>query len=505
MFTQTWREHWGLQADPFACEDADKDRLLSRIDLGAVHSGFDRVFGDPRVPGPGIVFGEKGSGKSGLRLMMKRRLEAHNAEHPDARVFVVESIDLNPFLDELHKVVGKKTSGAKATARVVGQWEIADHLDAMLSLAVTQLADDVLSGAVKPATLTPKQKLDMLLLVALYDRSPQRTSLEAVERLRGVLGGAIPGQGTGGQAARVLLTLLGAFIAIAPSLTETFPALADWPILGGEASTAINVGIATAVLPWVWWFARKQLAAARARKIERSVRVLPDDASAMTRLLYGLSGRVRGEFALPEGSDEGSRYDLLQRFLGLLEGYGFEGMYVLLDRVDEPTLLSESPEAMRAFVAKMLDIKLLQHPRLALKLFLPIELEGLWHGASADELRRMRLDKSNLIAELKWTGRELYEVANQRLCAVAEGGRASSLIDLCGEDLPLDHLLETLESLGTPRYAFSFLAEVFNQHVKDLPDGLSADDPRWRLERARFDVVRAGWIDRAGFLRRTLN
>ena len=161
-------------------------------------------------------------------------------------------------------------------------------------------------------------------------------------------------------------------------------------------------------------------------------------------------------------------------------------------------------EAMRAFVAKMLDIKLLQHPRLALKMFLPIELEGLWHGASSDELRRMRLDKSNLIAELKWTGRELYDVANQRLRAVSQG-EGQSLIDLCGDDVTLEHLLDTLAALGTPRYAFGFLADVFTQHVTDLPDGLAQDDARWRVDRPHFDVVRASWLDRAGFLRRTLN
>ena len=65
MFIETWRKHWGLSQDPFACEDADKDLILTRMDSSAVHSGFDRLFGDPESPAPGIIFGEKGSGKSG--------------------------------------------------------------------------------------------------------------------------------------------------------------------------------------------------------------------------------------------------------------------------------------------------------------------------------------------------------------------------------------------------------------------------------------------------------
>ena len=58
MFAQTWRAHWGLTQDPFDCEDADKDLILARLDTGAVHAGFDRLFGNPAAPAPGVVFGE---------------------------------------------------------------------------------------------------------------------------------------------------------------------------------------------------------------------------------------------------------------------------------------------------------------------------------------------------------------------------------------------------------------------------------------------------------------
>ena len=177
-----------------------------------------------------------------------------------------------------------------------------------------------------------------------------------------------------------------------------------------------------------------------------------------------------------------------------------------MDRVDEPTLLADDGRRMQDFVARILDIKLLQHPRLELKLFLPIEMESIWSNASGEQLKRMRLDKSNLLPELKWTGRELYEIANRRLAACCDGADGPpQLADLFAPDLPLDHVLETLSTLGTPRYAFGFLSEAFLQYVKDLPDDLADDDPRWAMPRAAFDVVRAAWIDRAGLLRRTLN
>lgn len=506
MFTQTWRTHWGLASDPFACEDADKDIVLTQVALGAVHSAFDRVFGDPRSPAPGIVFGEKGSGKSGLRLMMKRRITEHNAQHPDARVYVVEYTDLNPFIEQVHATVARRASGQQATEAVIGRWEIADHLDAILSLGVTQLVDDILAGHTRAPDLAPKQKLDLLLLAATYDRSPRRTVGETVARLRGALGGSLPGKG----AQRAFLRWTGSIVGAAAILASQFGGSAgDAGILSTlhEQRVVVSwIGAALIALPWLVHGVRRRLAARRAAQVARSVRVLADDAEPLARLLTDLSPGLRGEFVLPEGTSEAPRYALLQRFLDLLGFHGYGGLYVLVDRVDEPTLLSDSPDGMRGFVSRILDIKLLQLPRLALKLFLPIEMEGLWHSASPEQLRRMRLDKSNLVPELQWTGRELYEIANQRLQAsLVQGSERRELAHLLADDLPIDEVLETLSSLATPRYAFGFLSEVFVTYVKDLPDALPEGDPRWRLPRTHFEVVRRGWIDRTGFLRRTLN
>ena len=105
MFTQKWRDHWGLARDPFACEDADKDPILGQVDASAVHTGFDRVFGNPEVPSPSIVFGEKGSGKSGLRLMMKRRIAEHNKARPESKVFQSEYIDFDVQMEQFRQSI----------------------------------------------------------------------------------------------------------------------------------------------------------------------------------------------------------------------------------------------------------------------------------------------------------------------------------------------------------------------------------------------------------------
>ena len=130
MFPHTWRHHWALDEDPFVQEDADKDTVLARVPMEAVHSSFDRLYGSTDVPGPGIVFGEKGSGKSSLRLAMKRRLE----NDPGTGAFFVEYIEFDSFLTEARKADRLPPNGQKTPRRVVERYLLADHIDAMLSL-----------------------------------------------------------------------------------------------------------------------------------------------------------------------------------------------------------------------------------------------------------------------------------------------------------------------------------------------------------------------------------
>ena len=498
MLTKKWRDHWGLREDPYACEDADKDPILDEVDSSAVHSGFDRIFGNPKVPAPGIVFGEKGSGKSGLRRMMRRRLDEHNEKHPDDRVFFIEYIDFDGYLEQFRRTSKGARNPRKAAAAVLEGWEITDHLDAILSLGVTAMVDEALESGDRVKGLAPKQMSDMLLLTALYYRSPKRTTGEAVRGMRSAMR---HGSARGGLLfiGCLLLTILGGLLGVAPHLEF-------WPTDPGSPIVWYIAGGALAVAAWLG-YAWSNFAVSRlARHGVHGLRGLPRDVAPLRGVLESLAPRVRSEFGLPSGGDPATRYDLLRRFLGLLEGRGYKGCYVVMDRIDEPSLLSGSDDRMREFVRRILDIKLLQYPRIALKLFLPIEMESLYRTATPEALKRMRLDKSNLIAELKWTGEELFEISDQRLLACKEGAsRVATLADFFEEDFDRHYLRETLSGLGTPRYAFGFLSSLVSEHVRELPNDLEDDDPRWRIPRALFDVVRARWIDQSGLLRRSLN
>ena len=219
-----------------------------------------------------------------------------------------------------------------------------------------------------------------------------------------------------------------------------------------------------------------------------------------------LTSESEEEVVLPIEANEATRYDMLQYFIAALEGMGYASLYVLVDRVDESAILGGKEDLTRVFVESLLDHKLLQHPGLALKLFLPVELSTMYMGASPEELKRMRLDKSNTVQELRWTGQELYEIASRRLAATFGGGSAGKeLRDFFHEEVDEVTLREALQELGTPRYAFGFLSALFSEYIRNLPNELDADAPEWRVSRPQFDLVRSTWSDRARQLRQALN
>ena len=502
MFTQTWRHHWGLEENPFVQQDADKDPVLPRVPPEAVHSSFDRLFGDPRMPGPGVVFGEKGSGKSGLRLAMRRRLEGG-----DSGAFVVEYTEFDAFLNEARKADRLPPHGAKTPRRVVERFGLADHLDGILSLGVSQLSHEIVEGA-HPGVrgLVPKQKATLLTLAALFSRSDEHSGVELQGALRRAIRARRP-LAFARRAVILLLALVGALFLV--------DAHFDLPLeLGAVPRPSVDtqtvLGFALLGAAGVWAAGRRFWLRSRASAAIRAIRVVPRDPEPLARLLQLVPPSTRRDLALPDGSSVGSRLVLLQRFVAILRELGKDSFYVLMDRVDEATMLSGRAELMRPFVEPLLEHRLLQFEGLALKLFLPIELSRLYLGASPEELKNMRLDKANTIPELRWTGQELAQVATQRLVAVRDvrasvDSPGASLRDYFDAEITEDELRGTLAELGTPRLAFGFLGAVLAEHARDLGDDLDGDSPEWRVPRRRFDLLRASWLDRARGLRRALN
>lgn len=500
MFTQKWRDYWGLSEDPFTCEDADKDAILTEIDPSMAHWSFDRMYGNPRVPAPGIVFGEKGSGKSALRLMMVRRIEKYNQEHPDNKIFLIEYIDFNNYLQQFRRAAGIKND-QNAASKVMNKWSISDHLDSILSVGVSKLVDEALSREKNPEGMKHKEKAFMALQTALYYQSPMRTRVEAVQAVmkRFGLGSVRP---FFRWFFIIVFTILGALTALTPLAAQFLMPEAQL----GPPVVYYAVGLGLLAATWVGYLVHYASVRSQIARANRAIKVLPKNPAPLSKLLERMSSAERKEYVMPIGSDDASRYQQLQWFMTLLHCFGYRGLYVLIDRVDEPSILSAREELMRTFIEKILDIKLLQFPDVGLKLFLPIELDEIHRNASPEQLKKMRLDKSNLVPELKWSGNELYEIANQRMISsLNPNSRAQSLADLFASDFDMTYLKETLNELATPRYAFGFLSNLLSEYIKNLPNDLEENDEAWKIDRHQFDVVKSGWLDKTGILRRVLN
>ncbi|MBI3465391.1 MAG: hypothetical protein HY000_20400 [Planctomycetes bacterium] len=473
MKIQRLLEHHGIRCNPFADEDAQTDQVFKEHCIDSTHHpAWDKIFGDAVEPATSIVFGEKGAGKTALRLQIAREVGRYNAKHSDRRVFVIEYDDFNPFLDRFRdRMHGRR----RRPERVLQEWRLWDHMDAILSLGVTRLVDMVLKPAsdgetVDVAPLDRIQSRDLLLLAACYDQSPAESFKSRWKRLRRKL----RFRNWWAQ-----LDLAGAWIAtiaiVGYILVQQYQWLATpWPYLL----------ILAAWLPWLWR-AMNRLRAAWGMR--RQARVVNHEINALRQVLMSFPTQDLAGQPLPNKDRTDDRYELLVKFQNVLRTLGYHGIFVLVDRVDEPHLINGSTEQMRAMLWPMLDNKFLKHPGIGFKLLLPIELSYYLDREDRDFHQRARLDKQNLIPTLDWTGEALYDVANDRLQACAMPGRSPKLRDLFAESVTDRRLIDALRGLRVPRHLFKFLHRALVAQANAHRD----DEPVWHIPNEMFEATLA--------------
>ena len=187
-------QHHGIGTNPFAEEDAQTDPIFKdHCIVSTYHPAWDKVYGDPREPSTSVVFGEKGAGKTAMRLQIARHLQKFNDENRDRRVFVIEYDDFNPYLDRFRE---RLFSRKRRVDKVLSQWKLWDHMDAILMLGVTSLVDNILEvrhpagwkgieiDQAKVDELDHHQARDLLVLAASYDQSTAETYTGRWHRLR---------------------------------------------------------------------------------------------------------------------------------------------------------------------------------------------------------------------------------------------------------------------------------------------------------------------------------
>ena len=465
--------HHGITGSPFREEDAQTDTIFKRRCLGTVHHpAWQKFFGSPADPSTALVFGEKGSGKTALRLQAVAELEAYNADHPDARTFIISYDDFNPYLDHYRDALNNRDG-----VEVLKRWRLQDHMDAVLALGVTQLVDGLLDEKTDISHLSADRKRDLLLLAALYDQSTGEPIERRWTRLRRASG---------------FRTALGRHdLIIAAVATIAALAGAAWAVSSRNYSALVWC-LVILLAGWAIWLYRLVRSETYARGMRRSMRVLSRDPSALRwELLWfnpsELAGQPMPTIARTGGEE---RYELLRKFQGILSDLNRPGIIVLIDRVDEPQLIEGDPRKMRALVWPLLDHKFLRHPGLGVKMLLPIELAYYLEKEDKAFYDKARPDKLNMIKPLRWTGPSLYDLATDRLRACAVEGANPRLRNLIDDTISDDALRDALANLRTPRQLFKFLHRLMEEHCHRHTE----DAPRWTVDADTFRTVYSAYM-----------
>jgi len=496
MQVDTFLAHHGIRENPFAAEEARLDPIFSRLPRDqAAHPELPKVLGRIDKPATSIVFGEKGTGKTALRLHIAHLIDTHNADTPHQRVACVAYDDLNPVLDRLLRHQRQDRD------RLLKQFRLEDHQDAILAASVTKLVDAFLDeGQPTPANppirlpdedrrklrkrLGPAGRRDLLVLAALYDAPPGGASTARLGKLR--------------KAVRSPASLLLPFMYVAAALlglaaavlgVATFFIAPDdrpWWLI-----PALGLSIAGALAAGGWWAFRQIKCWWLARQVARETPAVERQAGTLRRGLLTFSASELAAEPLPTptasrdvASD--ARYQLTRRLIELLQRLDHVGLTVLIDRLDEPTLIAGEPDRMKAVIWPLFDNKFLKQDGLGLKLLLPIELRFMLNKEDPDFFQRARLDKQSLIDRLSWSGTTLYDLCARRLAACAETGRDVSLTDLFAEDVERQLIIDALDQMQQPRDAFKFLYRTIREHCRLVPE----EAPQFKIARLTLESVR---------------
>jgi len=515
-------EHWSIVENPFRGEEARHDSIFARMGppklvtgqseipvpgevqlarpvISSEHSDFEKILGELHRPSTSIVFGEKGAGKTAIRLQIAGRIGTHNEDFPDSKVFMIPYDDLNGMLDH-YASRGGKGENPFANVRLV------DHMDAMVSVGVGRVLNAILPGPTEPPPANLGEhaakrarkmpaliRRDLLLLQSVYDTNDPSGARTA--RLRQLL--KMPGGGFG------VLTVIGMWLGWIPAVA-LFVWLQVYSGLDGFLFNAVQVGSGVLLVFWMLLMGKamvldRMVIHRISSKVHKQLRMVPRAPNGYLGSLRRMPNSVLSSGELPTTDSDEQRYAMFARLRRVIAEFGFTGIMVVIDRVDEPTLINGDTDRMRSLIWPMLNNKFLQLEGVGLKMLLPIELRHALFKESSAFFQEARLDKQNMVERLAWTGAMLYDLCNARL-AVCRPANAPSLamVDLFTEDVTRQDIVEALGAMQQPRDAFKFMYRCLNEHCASV----TADDGSWRIPKHILDQVRRDEAERVMQLQR---
>lgn len=481
----------GLEVNPFCAEEARQDRVFERIEQACRHPEFEKIIGDLDRPSSAVVFGERGSGKTALRMQIEDTITRANSDGDGTRSLVLAYDEFNNVLSNLCDATGMLDP-----ADAVPSITLSDHFDAVLMLAVGPLVDAAMSSKtpvsgpfkgipdirkrLRGASTTVRRDLQMLQMC--YDRSEE--GRRRAEKLRKSM-----------QFGSRSHPRMFEFLAIACA------------VIAGAWAVVVGLGVVRegwlawlptillligAVVSGAWWLRLRFAYSRIARRLSKSIRVSDRDQAAFAEVVGTLSRDRLGEAQWPAAGVEEARFRMLERLAHVLDAVGIRGIFVLVDRVDEPVAINGDPEKMRSFMWPLFRNKVLQFDGVGFKFLLPIEVRDALYRESSEFFREARLDKQNLVERLGWSGPMLYDLCTARLRACTSRGEEANLMDLFDDNVNRQDLVDALDQMHQPRDAFKLLYGLIQEHCSNV----TSEQSSFTISRTVLDIVRRREVER---------
>jgi len=501
MNVETFFNHWGLDENPFMAEEAKDDSVYIRImDSEMNHPDFEKIYGSPTHPSTAVVFGEKGSGKTAIRMLLEKRLVDHNASNPERKVWLVKKDDLNPFIDSVLHSIG----ATEATPENLQRIRLEDHMDSILSESVTDLVDFMLKeddlgiekvrrNRKRLRRMSRQKRLDLAEMIMLYDKPTKSNAISRWNKIKAIL------------KVRKFWNLSATFWT---SIIALFAAggLGAYAFLAGamDPYTLGGFGVATLAFLFLFfnWIKESARTGKLAKQIASEIRVVHHASNNLKKKLSDFNSRDLEAQPMPVPGDQDSRYELTSRLIRILDEIGYANVVVLYDRIDEPASINGEPKKMRAVIWPVFNNKFLQQNNIGFKLLLPQELGYMLKREDSEFFLKARLDKQNLVEKLEWTGPTLYDICSKRLQGCqGDDGKVKKLADIFAEDVGAQELIDALDQMLQPRDAFKFLYAVIQEHCQNSTD----EAPDWRIPKLVLDQVRKQQSQRVQDLARGLS
>ena len=420
---QFLRSH-GLVRNPFIEEEAQNDKvfedLVNEAGYTFNHQAWDKFFGDPPGRGTSMIFGVKGSGKSALRLALEKNIEHFNRQHQN-RILLLHYDDFNGFLEAFKRK--SEQDRRREQAVTLKDFRLAQHLDAILVCGMEALLKEIKDADLPLERLEQYQRHDLMMLMAFYVSGPpdryNRITASLAKRLlpRGLIGGFF---GSIKESSAALLSL-----GVLPLMRSAF--------YRGVARSA----------------EREILVRDRnARDVERALRAIP-------------RGYLKDQDVKRGGwrDEDDVRRLFATKFIDVALHLGYQQIVVVMDKVDEPSLINGDRERMEAFVWPLWNNRILQlHPNLSFKMLLPRQLYEAVRKAGSEKANEARFDKQKIIYPFRWGDKQLFDMmsARLRICRADPSG-PYALDNLFASVIPQREILGALDKLRQPRFVLNYL------------------------------------------------